>query len=186
ALALGIPCLSSRWIQDCVTKQCILPWDTYLLAAGEPAMLEGAVRSRKLPDYPAESTKLSTIIDNRAKLLDGMSVLLIMTKSEEKDMQNHPLLTHALGAAKVSRAASIEAAAVTIAESKSEGETWDWVYSHDSEKQTERVIFGDTSTGKKRKRGRTQERVSANGRPRVVGHEFVIQSLILGRLVDMD
>ncbi|KAL8963894.1 MAG: hypothetical protein Q9183_004869, partial [Haloplaca sp. 2 TL-2023] len=95
ALALGIPCLSSRWIQDCVAKQRIVPWDIYLLAAGESTILDGAVRSRQLPYYPAETARLSAMVQNRNKLLDGMSVLLIMTKSEEKDMQNHPLLTHA-------------------------------------------------------------------------------------------
>ncbi|KAL8869809.1 MAG: hypothetical protein Q9174_003991 [Haloplaca sp. 1 TL-2023] len=122
ALALGIPCLSSRWIQDCVAKQRLVPWDTYLLAAGESTILDGAVRSRQLRYYPAETASLSTIVDNRAKLLDGMSVLLIMTKSEERDMQNHPLLTHALGAKKVCRAASIEAACNTVNEARGRGE----------------------------------------------------------------
>lgn len=186
ALALGIPCLSSRWIQDCVSKQRILPWDAYLLAAGEPAMLEGAVRSRLIQPFPADTAKLVNIIDNRPKLLGGMSVLLIMTKSEEKDMQNHPLLTHALGAAKVSRAASIEAAASTIAEGNVQGEAWDWVYSHGSERQAEKALFGDSSTGQKRKRGRVSDGAGEGKRPKIVGHEFVIQSLILGRLLDVD
>ncbi|KAL9598671.1 MAG: hypothetical protein Q9219_004340 [cf. Caloplaca sp. 3 TL-2023] len=184
ALALGIPCLSSRWIVDCISKQKILPWDAYLLAAGEPAMLEGAVRSRLLTPYSAATARLSTTIDNRAKLLDGMSVLLIMTKAEEKDMSNHPLLTYALGAGRVARAASIEAAANTIEEGKGKGEVWDWVYSHDDKKGAERMLFEDPGEmGKKRKRGRVS---MAEGRPKVVGHEFVIQSLILGRLVDVD
>ncbi|KAL9577618.1 MAG: hypothetical protein Q9212_006251 [Teloschistes hypoglaucus] len=186
ALALGIPCLSTRWIQDCVSKQRLLPWDTYLLAAGESMILDGAVRSRQLQYYPAENARLSTIVGNRAKLLNGMSVLLIMTKSEEKDMQNHPLLTYALGAARVCRAASIEAAAGAIAEAQNSGEHWDWVYSHENEREAEKALYGDYSTGKKRKRGRVSEAVGLAGKSRIVGHEFVIQSLILGRLVEAD
>ncbi|KAL8636452.1 MAG: hypothetical protein Q9228_006154 [Teloschistes exilis] len=186
ALALGIPCLSTRWVQDCVSKQRLLPWDTYLLAAGESMILEGAVRSRQLQYYPAENARLSTICGNRAKLLNGMSVLLIMTKSEEKDMQNHPLLTYALGAARVCRAASIEAAAGAIAEAQTNGEHWDWVYSHENEREAEKALYGDHSTSKKRKRGRMSDAVGLAGKPRIVGHEFVIQSLILGRLVEAD
>ncbi|KAI4102693.1 MAG: hypothetical protein L6R37_004224 [Teloschistes peruensis] len=186
ALALGIPCLSTRWAQDCVSKQRLLPWDTYLLAAGESMILEGAVRSRQLQYYPAENARLSTIVGNRAKLLNGMSVLLIMTKSEEKDMQNHPLLTYALGAARVCRAASIEAAAGAIAEAQNSGEHWDWVYSHENEREAERALYGEHSTSKKRKRGRISDAVGPAGKPRIVGHEFVIQSLILGRLVEAD
>ena len=186
ALALGIPCLSSRWVQDCISKQRIVPWDIYLLAAGESTILDGAVRSRQLPYYPAENARLSAMVENRAKLLDGMSVLLIMTKSEEKDMQNHPLLTYALGAARVCRAASIEAASNTVTDARANGQHWDWVYSHVNEKQAEKVLFGERSTGKKRKRARVEDESDANGnvKPRIVGHEFLIQSLILGRLVE--
>ncbi|KAI4237615.1 MAG: hypothetical protein LQ349_001731 [Xanthoria aureola] len=183
ALALGIPCLSPRWIQDCVSKQRILSWDAYLLAAGESTLLDGAIRSRQLQSCPAATAKLSHIIDNRARLLDGMAVLLIMTKTEEKAMINHPFLTHALGAARVARAASVEAAANAIVEAQARGEHWDWVYSHENKKQTEQVLFGDTSTGRKRKRGRISD-ADLKARPKIVGHEFVIQSLILGRLVD--
>lgn len=185
ALALGIPCLSSRWIQDCATKQRILAWEPYLLAAGESTLLDGAIRSRQLQPYRAEDSKLSSVIEHRTKLLEGMSVLLIMTKSEEKAMKNHPLLTHALGAEKVARAASIEAAANTVADARANGERWDWVYSHENEKQTEKILYGNTSIGKKRKRGRVEDADPVK-RPKIVGHEFVIQSLILGRLVDDD
>ncbi len=98
-------------------------------------------------------------------------------------MINHPFLTYALGAAKVARATSIEAAAKTIAEAQASGERWDWVYSHENEKQAEKILYAITSTGEKRKRGRVSD-ADLKARPKIVGHEFVIQSLILGRLVD--
>ena len=190
ALALGIPCLATRWIQDCITKRRILPWVPYLLSSGESAYLGGAVRSRFLRPYNAETANLSGVLATRPKLLDGQSVLLIMSKSEEKTMKSHPLITHALGASQVSRAINVDAAAKAIAAAQANNEPWDWVYSHDNEKEVERQLFGGDKTGKKRKRGGRESGVSrmagSRGKTKVVGNEFVVQSLILGQLVDME
>ena len=192
ALALGIPCLAPRWIQDCISKHRILPWIPYLLSSGESTYLNGAVRSRHLQPYAAETATLPSALENRPKLLDGHSVLLIMSKSEEKTMKSHPLITHALGASKVSRAINVDVAAKAIAEAQANGEPWDWVYSHDDEKGVETKLFGGggDKAGRKRKRGRERESegvglvAGVKGRTKVVGNEFVIQSLILGQLVD--
>lgn len=189
ALALGIPCLATRWVQDCVTARRVLPWEAYLLSSGESSFLGGAVRSRMLPAYSPTDIALPTIVENRPKLLAGESVLLVMSKTEEEIMRNHPLFTHALGASRVSRVTSLEAAAKVVTKAYVNGEPWDWLYSHDNEKQAEKVIFGSNSGGRKRKRvwesemerdGATRKR-----KTRVVGNEFVVQSLILGRLVDL-
>lgn len=187
ALALGIPCLATRWIQDCVAKKRVLPWQPYLLAAGDSSFLGGAVRSRILPAFPPETTTLTTIIGSRAKPLDGDSVLLIMEKGEEEKMKSHPLITHALGASKVSRATSLEAAARATKDAEINGEPWTWVFSLDKEDKTEKTLFGRGVGGKKRKResGVVGNGVGGQGAgTRVVGNEFVIQSLILGRLVE--
>lgn len=188
ALALGIPCLATRWIQDCITKRRILPWIPYLLSSGESSYLGGAVRSRFLQPYPAETATLSTILETRPKLLPGQSVLLIMSHREEQTMQSHPLITHALGASKVSRALNVDVAAKAVAEAQANGEAWDWVYSHDNEKEVERRLFGGgEKVGRKRKRGRGSGgaigAMGGTGGTKVVGNEFVIQSLILGMLV---
>jgi len=187
ALALGIPCLSTRWIQDCVAKQRLLPWQPYLLAAGDSSFLGGAVRSRILPTFPPESTSLKDIIGTRGKPLDGDSVLLIMEKGEEEKMKSHPLITHALGASKVSRAASLEAAARATKDAEINGEPWTWVFSLDKEDKTEKALFGRGLGGRKRKRESGVGGNGINGHggvTRVVGNEFVIQSLILGQLVE--
>lgn len=187
ALALGIPCLATRWIQDCVAKLRVLPWQPYLLAAGDSSFLGGAVRSRILPAFPPETTTLTDIIGTRAKPLDGDSVLLIMEKGEEEKMKSHPLITHALGASKVSRATSLEAAARATKDAEINGEPWTWVFSLDKEDKTEKTLFGRGVGGRKRKR---ESGVKGNGvggqggGTRVVGNEFVIQSLILGQLVE--
>jgi tRNA-splicing endonuclease subunit Sen2 len=189
ALALGIPCLATRWITDCVTKQRVLPWAPYLLPSGESSFLNGAVRSRILQPFAAETSTLSDIVVNRPKLLDNASVLLIMGKNQEETMKQHPLITHALGASKIARAINEDAAVKAVNDGQALGEPWDWVFSYDKEKAVEDRLFGTNQTGRKRKRGRESEARAGQGREkrvktRVVGNEFVIQSLILGMLVE--
>lgn len=188
ALALGIPCLSSNWVQDCISKARIIPWEPYLLAAGESASLDGAVRSRIMEHrYPAETAKLALMFQNRPKLMDGGSVLLIMSKNKERAMENHPLLTYALGAKKVVRVVNQEEARNKIVEARANGEDWDWVYSHEGEDEVKRTLFGGSRGKGKRKRGTSVWRPEVEReKTRVVGNEYVIQSLILGRLVDAD
>lgn len=186
ALSLGVPCLSTRWITNCVAKQKVLPWEPYLLPSGESVFLGGAVRSRVLQPFNAETAVLPSIVENRPKMLDGASVLIIMEKGQEKSMQQHPLITHALGARKISRAISDASAAKAVADAQALGEPWDWVFSYDKEREVEERLFGGIGTSKKRKRGRKSDYGPPNtkGKTRVVGNEFVIQSLILGMLIE--
>lgn len=190
ALALGIPCLATRWVQDCVSARCVLPWEPYLLSSGESSFLDGATRSRMLPAYSPTDITLPSIVKNRPRLLAGESVLLVMSKAEEETMKNHPLFTHALGASRVSRVTTLEAAAKVVTKAYVDGEPWDWLYSHDNEKLAEKVIFGSNSGGRKRKRvwdsEVEREGATTKRKTKVVGNEFVVQSLILGRLVDLN
>lgn len=190
ALALGIPCLATRWITDCAAKQRLLPWEPYLLPSGESSFLGGAVRSRILQPFPTATATLSGIIGNRPKMLENSSVLLIMEKGQEETMRQHPLITHALGASKIARAIDKDAAAKAVSDASALGEPWDWVFSYDKEKVVEERLFGTNQTRKKRKRGSESEvldvagRREKRGRTKVVGNEFVIQSLILGMLIE--
>ena len=187
ALALGIPCLATRWISDCVTKQRVLPWGPYLLPSGESSFLGGAVRSRNLQPFQAATGKLNQMVEIRPKLLEDASVLLIMDKSQEETMRQHPLITHALGASKVARAISVDEAVKNVGDAQALGQPWDWVFSYDKEKEVEKRLSGAASNGKKRKRGRETEGdvpQIKKAKTKVVGNEFVIQSLILGMLID--
>ncbi|KAK4696447.1 hypothetical protein P7C71_g1461, partial [Lecanoromycetidae sp. Uapishka_2] len=189
ALALGIPCLATRYVSDCVSKQCLLPWAPYLLPAGDSAYLGGVARSRVLPPFSTETATLFTMIESRRKMLEGSSILLIMEKGQEETMKQHPLIAHALGASRVARAISQESAAKAVNDAQASGEPWDWVFSYDKEDQVEKRLFGGDGKWRKRKRGRDSEAYKASakrvkGGPKVVGNEFVIQSLILGMLVD--
>ncbi|OQD72835.1 hypothetical protein PENDEC_c019G06517 [Penicillium decumbens] len=104
ALALNLPCLSGRWIEDCVTKGRVLEWDIYLLPAGDSMYLNGATKSRVMVPTPPSETRLANTISERPKLLDGKSVLIVMGrgKAEEK-RKAYIFLTFALGATRVER-----------------------------------------------------------------------------------
>ena len=176
ALALDIPCLAPRWVRDCISKQTLLPWQPYLLPSGDSTFL-GTVRTRLLPNCAPDTVKLPALIAHRPAFLAGASVLLIMGKGKEEQMMKaYPFIAYALGAAQVSRAVSLEAAKKVL----ENGEHWDWVCYHEREgtgrRQAESVLFG----------GRGRKRNSGGEGTRVVVTEFVVQSLILGQLMEED
>ena len=196
ALALGIPCLATRWVKDCISKARLVPWEPYLLPSGESSFLNGATRTRLLPPSDPETVLLPTIVESRPNFLEGCSILLVMGKGKEAEaMKAYPFIAHALGARKVSRAMSLDAARVALMEAEAVGEAWDWVYHYEGDNKGERItqgraqgiLFGGGgggggSTGKKRKRDEGREK--GEGKTKVAVTEFVIQSLILGRLMD--
>ncbi|MCJ1401448.1 hypothetical protein MMC11_004661 [Xylographa trunciseda] len=192
ALALGIPCLATRWVRDCITKQKLLPWEPYLLPSGDSTFLN-TVRTRLLPIYATSSAQLSTIISHRPTFLAGSSVLIITGKGKEEQMMKaYPFIAYALGATKVSSAAGLDAARQILTEAAGSGEEWDWVCYHEGEKSSERagrrqaeaILFGSNERGRKRKQSGGMPGPGLMGRTRVVVTEFVIQSLILGQLLD--
>lgn len=177
ALALGLPCLAGRWVEDCIAKNRVLNWEPYLLPSGESAFLGGAVRSRILQPYPAVTARLNATIEKRPKILAGRSVLLVMRGGKaEESRKAYLFLTYALGASKVSRALDLGAAKRILAESEESGERWDLVYVDGKKERAEKVLFGEDAV----RRGEGDE----GRRTKVVGNEFVVQSLISGQLLD--
>lgn len=183
ALALGLPCLHHRWLLDCVSASAILPWAAYLLPAGSSNFLAGAVRSRVLAPYPAQEARFKEVVARRDRLLGGRSVVLVMGKGRQEERRRAYLfLTYALGARRICKVRDLEGAREAL--DHGEGE-WDWVYVEGVEEA--RKVLGGTppvAAGKKRKRGvevEEEERKSRN-EVKIVGDEFVIQSLILGEL----
>lgn len=205
ALALNIPCLSGRWVEDCVRHNQILDWEMYLLPAGESMYLDGATKARVLGPNPASTARLADMVAARPKLLEGQSVLLVMGrgKAEEK-RRAYIFLTYALGASRVERVLDLRAAKAALTEQQEEGGSspaWDWIYVDDHEEAAAKAMILGTSSGsrtprpqssrgKKRKRSELMESISGNDlglsekKVRIVGNEFVCQSLILGKLFD--
>ena len=122
ALALGIPCLHFRWVQDCLSKDTIRPWTSYLLPAGKSDYLDSAIRSRVLPSTDAQTVKLSDTIASRPNLLQGESVLVALGRGKNETRQKAcAFLLSAMGAGQVSRANDLKAAKALM------GQGWDWI-----------------------------------------------------------
>lgn len=192
ALALGIPCLSGRWIDDCIKDNTVIDWDLYLLPAGESTYLSGAIRSRILHIFPAATSRFMEIVDQRKKLLDGYNVLLVTGKGKMGEKKKpYMFLIYAMGATEVRAVASVEEAngalkqglgltpmkdsgVAEVGVSGLAGPKWDLVYLD--------------AGGTKGARG-AREKLWAGvprgfTRPRVVDDEWVVQSLILGKFLD--
>lgn len=205
ALALGLPCLNGRWVEDCVAKGKILEWDIYLLPAGDSMYLNGATKSRVMTISSPTDSLLPNTIATRPKLLEGQSVLIVTGrgKAEEK-RKAYIFLTFALGASRVERVPDLETARALF-ESQSEASlpcAWDLVYVDDADQsaaqamltprpKTQRISLSHGKVGRKRRKSSALFPMldSAENGPagvplaKVVGNEFVCQSLILGRLV---
>ena len=205
ALALGLPTLSGKWLTDSLdgSKNTTLstpdatplPWSKYLLPAGESAYLGGATRSRTMAIYPPGNAKLAETIESRDILLNGEGVLIVVPKRSKAVWERrkaYAFLTLALGACGVKRVSDLDEAKAYV---DGEDSKWKWVYVEGSVADASKVLFAKSGDGgKKRKRDGTvsapMTKVDAkatwagDGKVRIVNDEFVIQSLILGALVD--
>ena len=212
ALALGLPTLSGRWIMDSLNPSrnsladsAPLPWSKYLLPAGDSAYLGGAVRSRTIPVYNAEEARLADAIAKRELLLHGDGVLIVAGSSSKKSdpawqrRKTYAFLTLALGAGRIRRVGDLHEAKEMISSSiAQDGDlgtpTWKWVYVDGDVVDASSVLFGrkNAAANNKRKRGGgkaarkggEQTTSASDGRVKVVNDEYVVQSLILGALVD--
>ncbi|KAJ5775555.1 uncharacterized protein N7511_000566 [Penicillium nucicola] len=196
ALALNLPCLSGRWVEDCIAQGRAIDWDIYLLPSGDSTYLNGATKSRVMLPTPPSTARLSDTISARPKLLKGQSVLLVMGrgKAEEK-RKAYIFLTYALGASRVERVPDLGTARALI-DSQSDASvpsSWDWIYVDDADQRAARWMLESKTQkihlthGRKRKKSTvtipsTPAPSQQQSIPKVVGNEFVCQSLILGRL----
>ncbi|USP73019.1 uncharacterized protein yc1106_00293 [Curvularia clavata] len=206
ALALNVPCLHVRWIHDSLNASHAAPFTRYLLPAGVSKFLDpnGVIRSRTMAPYdPAgEDTTFARTIQGRDLLLRNQNVLLITGKSKKEIEKRQPFffLSHALGSANVGRCADMAAASDMLSDGK-----WDWVYVDNGERgvmEAAAALFGTEKPaavggktkkgGKKRKRdgeGDVPEELIIKGdiggrTVKITCAEFVIQSLILGALIE--
>lgn len=187
ALALGLPCLAPRWVTSCLDKGDILKWEPYLLSAGVSAVLGQATRSRLLTPYPAADAALVDTLDHREKLLRGQTVLVVADtkKMKKQTRQQYIFLVQALGPARLSRATTAENARAALRKCEQSNEPFDWLYVDDSVGTVDAILTPPAKTGsKKRRKTATQE--SIGGYSRVLTDELVIQSLIMGQMVDQD
>ncbi|KAF2826925.1 hypothetical protein CC86DRAFT_370043 [Ophiobolus disseminans] len=203
ALALNVPCLHLRWVQDSLSASRAAPFGRYLLPAGVSKFLDpnGVVRSRTMTVYDpsADDMSYAQIVGDRDLLLHDQTVLLVTGKSKKEIEKRQPFvfLSHALGSANVGRCADLTAAADMLVDGQ-----WDWIYVDNGEAgvaDAAAELFGTgkpaasskAKKGKRRRRDDTEEKEELVARGEVSGQkvkitcsEFVIQSLILGALVE--
>jgi hypothetical protein len=186
ALALGLPCISGRWILECISKDEIVDWAAYLLCAGRSSFLGNAIRSRTLQPYSATETTFSENFAVRNQFLEGKSVLAVTGKGSAAEKRQHYLfLMRVLGPSRLEQVADLKQARKVLLESQ---HSWDLVYVGDNEKHTTEALFSQapsaSAASKKRKKGPTPSATEpAPEKVRIISDEVVIQSLILGQLL---
>ncbi|KAK7937575.1 uncharacterized protein PG986_014443 [Apiospora aurea] len=168
ALALGLPCLSAKWISTCIARGKVIDWTSYMLCAGSSRVLGGAIRSRNVPIYEASSKTLLKTLGERPAFLRDMLILAVLEKCSEREHMPYFVLLQMLGATIVDTSSVKETKAIM------EGSTqaFDFVY-----------ITGQVTSAE-------QSRPSTKNDPlqgiRTLTNESLVQSIILGRLVEVD
>lgn len=174
ALALNLPCLSGRWIESCLAKDAVIDWQPYLLPAGESAVLDGAIRSRILPAISEPSNaNMTEITEMRSRLLDDSAVIFVTGRGKvEEKRKPFVFLTQAMGAGRIEKVVDLKAAKALLNGDDSPIKTFKWVFVDDSQLVSAKAMLEGGEQGE------------AADRVRVVGNEFICQSLILGGLVE--
>ncbi|KND93423.1 DNA repair protein crb2 [Tolypocladium ophioglossoides CBS 100239] len=187
ALALGLPCLGHQWIAACLNKGEIVDWEPYLLCAGSSAVLGNAIRSRILPPYSAVDARLADVVEHRRRLLQDQSILVIVDakKGRGETKQQYMFLVQCLGPSAISRVSTAQQAREALREREQAGKPFDWLYIDKSAGTAESVLSPPRSSGSRKKRQVAAE-APIRGDVRVLTDELVIQSLILGRMVEQE
>lgn len=197
ALALGLPTLSSRWLIDSLDQARSatagnngpLHWSKYLLPAGDSAYLNGAVHSRTLIPYLPSHASFQDTISNRQLLLNGDKVLAVMPRKDRSSLagkrQSYAFLTFAIGAGDIRPVEDIEEALNVLLDD----ESWTYIMVDSNVQEAAEAVDGNHTRGSKKRRsiadsdGMLSSR-SKDGRHVIISHEYVMQSLILGALVE--
>lgn len=184
ALALNLPCLHYQWIVSSSQQATASPWLQYLLPAGESDMLNKAVRSRTLHVSPGESDAavcaLRETLEHRPQLMRGQNVLISTQNLNLERKRTFFFLAHAMGAQKIKRVNDVHAAKQAL---RQDGD-WNWLC-------VDMVCLEEarqTLLGPEQAKGRGGRRKrAASTRPdalRIIGDQFIIQSLIFGALAE--
>ncbi|OAA80516.1 brct domain containing protein [Akanthomyces lecanii RCEF 1005] len=186
ALALGLPCLAQQWITACLHKGALIDWQPYLLCAGASAVLGNAFRSRGLLPYAADTAVLAETIDQRPRLLDGQRVLVVMDGKKAKSEAKQPyiFLCQALGPA-ITRVATVDQGRAALAKNAKGAHPFTWLYIDKATGTAEAVLAPpSTAVGKSKKKRKMPVATQTGAGVRVLHDELIIQSLILGRIVE--
>ncbi|PHH60423.1 hypothetical protein CDD81_1667 [Ophiocordyceps australis] len=179
ALALDLPCLAHQWVTSCVKKGQVVDWMPYLLCAGSSSVLGNAMRSRSLTPYPAGDARLANTIEHRRRLLEGQSVLAVVAEGKKTGWEatsKYMFLVQALGPHEMCKVATVQQARERLRKRQ-----FDWIYVDKAAGSVEAALAGQEKTAwRKRKTEAAAKRIGV----RVLTDELLVQSLILGRMLE--
>ncbi|OAP61645.1 hypothetical protein AYL99_03848 [Fonsecaea erecta] len=205
ALALGLPCISGRWIEVSVESHKIVDWTNYLLPAGESTELEGATKSRILPfSASAEGLRVQDIVSLRPKILSDCQAIVVMGKGKtEAKRRPYLSLVRALDPVKVELEPDLVAVKAGLEAASDDSGTMRYIFVDDREVETAKATLFPTASkrrggrpkhgrrrGKRKHEGvRTHDDGDDNPETdhggtaiKVMCNEDIVQSLILGKL----
>jgi hypothetical protein len=163
ALALNIPILHYRWIEDSIKADKAMPWSRYLLPAGESSFLNDAIRSRCLSPYDpiSNEAQLETVVQKRTVFFADKSVLFVAGRKMEAKRKLFKFLTMAMGPHQLTPVTDL-----VEAKNAMDRQKWDWIFV-ESEDQVDAA-----------------QKLFEKEDCWVVDDEYVVQSLILGELAE--
>lgn len=196
ALALGLPCLSGKWLNASLKQSKPAMWQDYLLPAGESTELGGAVRSRIMPAIYNPSDKLAISISHRPQFFEDNLAIFVTGKGKAADRrESHFFFVRAMGAVDIEKVVDLNAAKVKLRSVEDDKRIWLFVDDKDWEQaavisQELKTEMLNAAQGKKQKgrRGTAVNHVSATEGLEclVADSEFIVQSLIFGKLLSLD
>lgn len=185
ALALGLPCISGQWVLNCIAKETVIDWSPYLLCAGRVEYLNDAHISRNLASYPAATSNLSLIIEERVKVLAGKSILIITSRAEsDAKGKTVDFLLQASGPSRCLQVSSLSEAKKRLQDEEAQGTSWDLIFSYGRPQDAEKQLFSTNTKRKRASMAHDSDNRPAPSKVRILVHEEVIQSFITGRLLE--
>jgi len=177
ALAFRLPCLSGKWIEAAIKKSSLADWQDYLLPAGESAELDGAVRSRVLPHLEARTVKLGDMVRQRTQFFNRSAAIFVQGRGKAEKRTPHLTLVQIMGAEGVDKVADLTAAKERLRQTEKTRLTWLFVADKDYAEACRLV-----KDVKKEFDDKSKKKSPASWECEVADNEFVMQSLIMGRL----
>lgn len=156
ALAMRLPCLATKFISDSIKAGGFMNWEPYMLAAGESEWLGDNIKSMVVPPFVHKSLKVRWSADNSDKLLHERRILFISPDKGKNVGDMHLFLLLFLGATVM--IVDSESPAFGLTPSKK----WDMAYCPNMD-----------------------QRLPVLGIP-IKRRKWLIQSLILGRIIDIN
>lgn len=180
ALALGIPCVFYNWILHSDSASKLRPWQCYLLSAGVSKVLGDLEKSQVLNNWSAPDMTFGRALMQRDMTLQGIHVLFIFANQKDKSSREEMLfIARAMGADSANDVKTMKAAKIVA-------EDFPSCHFYVSSMALKKARKYNQIDGKRKRAPSVSDDGHSEGDFKIVDDEWLKQSLILGRLVDLD